>query len=235
MTNDQIPMTKTDHCACSLDIGHWSLGFGNCIFDFDWLPGDNEIMLQPFSLDRLVRAVEKVRERLLRATAALQQAGVPYAVAGGNAVAAWVARVDEAAVRNTRDVDLLLRRDDLEAAKTALAAAGFIYRHVKSVDIFLDGPHTKARDAVRIVFAQERVHDDDLLPLPDVIESVDADHFRVLSLEALVRAKLTAYLRKDQTEIDDLIDIGLIDATWPARLPPELAQRLQQLLDTPNG
>jgi hypothetical protein len=38
-----------------------------------------------FSLDRMVSAVEKVRERLLRATGALEQAGVDYAVADGNA------------------------------------------------------------------------------------------------------------------------------------------------------
>ena len=76
-------------------------------------------LLHPFSLDRMVRAVEKVRERLLRATAALETANVPYAVIGGNAVAAWVARVDEAAVRNTADVDILLRRDDLPVARAA--------------------------------------------------------------------------------------------------------------------
>jgi hypothetical protein len=44
------------------------------------------------SLERMVRAVEKVRNRLLRAARALEQAKVPYAVVGGNAVAAWVAR-----------------------------------------------------------------------------------------------------------------------------------------------
>ena len=41
-------------------------------------------VLGPFSLDRAVRAVEKVRERLLRSTAALEAAGLPYAVAGGH-------------------------------------------------------------------------------------------------------------------------------------------------------
>src|SRR5260221_4074556 len=81
------------------------------------------------SWERMIRAVEKVRERLRRAVAALEQAGVPYAVAGGNAVAAWVSRVDEAAVRNTQDVDILLRRSDLAAAKVALGKAGFVYRH----------------------------------------------------------------------------------------------------------
>ena len=64
------------------------------------------VHLGDFSLERMVRAVEKVKDRLLRATAALEKAGVPYAVVGGNAVAAWVTRVDEAAVRFTQDVDV---------------------------------------------------------------------------------------------------------------------------------
>jgi hypothetical protein len=49
----------------------------------------------------MIGAVEEVRDRLRRAVLALEAVGVPYAVAGGNAVAAWVSRVDEAAVRNT--------------------------------------------------------------------------------------------------------------------------------------
>src|SRR3954466_11066074 len=91
------------------------------------------------SWERMIRAVEKVRERLRRAVAALESAGVPYAVAGGNAVAAWVSRVEEAAVRNTQDVDILLRRADLPAAIAAMTQAGFMYRHAASLDMFLDG------------------------------------------------------------------------------------------------
>src|SRR5690606_25790896 len=85
-----------------------------------------EIQLQPFSIDRMVRAVEKVRQRLLRSTAVLEKAGVPYAVVGGYAVAAWMARVDIAAVRNTQDVDLLVWRNDFDRAKASLEAAGFM-------------------------------------------------------------------------------------------------------------
>src|SRR5437660_9926651 len=117
----------------------------------------------PVSFERMVNAVEKVRERLLRAAAALDKAGVPYAVVGGNAVAAWVSRVDEAAVRNTQDVDILLRRSDLDAATTALDKAGFIYRHAKGLDMFLDGPTAWAREAVHIVFAAEKVKSESLL------------------------------------------------------------------------
>lgn len=60
--------------------------------------------------------IERVRERLHRTAATLGKAEVPYAVIGGNAVAEWVGRVDEGAVRFTRDVDILLRREDLDAA-----------------------------------------------------------------------------------------------------------------------
>ena len=56
-------------------------------------------------------------------------------------MAAWVSRVDETAVRNTRDVDILLRREDLPAATDAMEAAGFLYRDVANLDIFLDRPY----------------------------------------------------------------------------------------------
>src|SRR5207244_9409273 len=94
-------------------------------------------------LDRMERAVAKVRERLLRATAVLNQAGIPYAVVGGHAVASWVATVDEGAVRNTRDVDLLIRRQDLPALTTVLEQAGFVRAEVMDVTMFLDGPDAK--------------------------------------------------------------------------------------------
>jgi hypothetical protein len=193
------------------------------------------IPLEEFSLDRVVSAVEKVRQRLLRATAILESAHVPYAVAGGNAVALWVSRVDEAAVRNTQDVDILIRRADLPAARSALEREGFVYRHTAGVDVFLDGPDAKARNGVHIVFAGEKVHAGEALANPDVVDSEQAEHFRILSLDALVRIKLTAFRDKDRTHLRDLIEVGLIDATWLSRVPVVLADRLRGLLETPNG
>ncbi len=193
------------------------------------------IELSEFSLDRMVRAVEKVRERLLRASSTLRAAGVPYAVAGGNAVALWVSRVDEAAIRNTQDVDILLRREDLEAAKKALTSAGFVYRHASGIDMFLDGPDAKARDAVHVIFANEKVRANESLANPDVSESEDTGDFQVLSLEPLVRIKLTAFRIKDRMHLLDLIDLDLINEGWLERLPEELAKRLQSLIDDPNG
>ncbi len=195
----------------------------------------NSHIVSELAWERMVTAVEKVRERLRRATLALQSAGIPYAVIGGNAVAAWVMEVDEAAVRNTQDVDILLRRVDLERAKQALAPEGFIYRHSSGIDMFLDGPGAKARDVVHIIFAGEKVRKEYSISAPDVEESRATPTFQVLSLEALLRMKLTSFRDKDRTHVRDLIDVELVDESWVPRLPPELGQRLQQLLDTPEG
>jgi hypothetical protein len=187
------------------------------------------------SWDRMIRAVERVRERLTRAVRALEAAGIPYAVIGGNAVAAWVSRVDEGAVRNTQDVDLLLRRSDLEAAKASLGQAGFVYRHVKGIDMFLDGPGAKARDAIHIVFAGEPVRPGDPAAAPSLQESEAAPAFQLLSLDALVRMKLTAFRLKDQVHLQDMLEVGLIDASWCGRLAPELAERLRHVISTLEG
>jgi hypothetical protein len=184
---------------------------------------------------RMERAVEKVQERLERTAATLEQAGIPYAIIGGNAVRAWVAQADEAAVRTTRDVDILLRRSDFPAAIAAMERAGFVYRHVKSIDMFLDGPGSKARDAVHVLFAGEKVRPDDPVPAPDITEAEDIQQHRTLRLDALVRMKLTAFRRKDQMHLLDMIDVELIDESWCERLPSELAVRLKELIDDPNG
>ena len=187
------------------------------------------------ALDRMERAVEKVRSRLLRSTAALETAGVPYAVIGGNAVMAWVEQVDESAVRFTQDVDLVLRREDLDRAREALEKVGFVHRRAAGIEMFLDGLGAKARDAVHVVFSGEKVRPEYVAAVPDVDESVSFKSYRVLALEAVVRMKLTSYRDKDKMHVRDMIDVGLVDAAWPARYSPELAARLQHLLDTPDG
>ena len=186
-------------------------------------------------LERMVRAVEKVRERLVRACVALEAAGVRYAVIGGNAVAAWVATVEEAAARNTRDVDVLVEPDDFEQAREALGAAGFVYRRVAGVHAFLDGPGASVRDAVHVVLARQKVRRDYLVPAPDVSHTVAlGEGLRVLGLEALVRMKLTSFRRKDQVHLLDLMGVGLVGEKDLAGLPPALAARLRELMENPD-
>lgn len=178
-------------------------------------------------LDRMVEAVERVRKRLLRASRLLEQADIAYAVIGGNAVAAWVATTDPSAVRNTQDVDLLLAADDLPRAIEVLAQDGFV--------VFLDGPEARARDALHILFAGQKISPDYAEAAPGLEERERLDEFYVLRLEALVRMKLTSFRRKDQVHLLDLILVGLVDETWTTRFGHPLAERLQELLDNPDS
>jgi hypothetical protein len=186
-------------------------------------------------LDRMERAVAKVRERLLRATAALSQANVPYAVVGGNAVASWVATVDEGAVRNTRDIHLLVRRTDLPAVTAALEQAGFVRDELLEVVMFRDGVAGKPSEAVHLLFAGEKTRPDHLLPAPAIQTVNDPANFPVITLESLVLMKLMSNRRKDQVHVQDMIGVGLIDRSWLTKLPPALADRLKHILDTPDA
>jgi len=166
----------------------------------------------PFSLERVVQSFDNVRHRLLRTVAVLRAADIPYAIVGGNAVALWVSRADPEAVRTTRNVDILLRRDDLVRARAALEANGFTHCVVAGVDMFLDGPDASPRSAVQVIFANEKVHGQETLANPDVTDSEETDVCRVLTLDALVRIKLTTFRDHDRTHLRDLIHVGLLIA-----------------------
>jgi hypothetical protein len=186
-------------------------------------------------LERMARAVDKVQERLYRTAQALEAANVPYAVIGGNCVAAWVAKIDAGAVRTTRDVDVLIRRSDLEATKLAMESVGFEYAFTSGVHLFVERPDGKPSEGVHLLFAGEKVKPLDPTPAPEMDESERGAQFQLLTLEALVRMKLVANRDKDRTHIRDLIGVGLIDATWPEKYPEVLAERLRQILANPDG
>lgn len=185
--------------------------------------------------ERMERAVQKVRERVERVAAALDGAGVPYAIVGGNAVAAWVAQVDEAAVRTTADVDVLLDRSRMPDATVALEAVGFVFAEVMGVPMFLDGPGASPRDAVHVLFAGEKVREHESEPTPTLDRVERFRGWATAPLEDLVTMKLTSFRDKDRTHLRDMIGLGMLDATWPQRFSPELGRRLQSLLDDPNG
>jgi hypothetical protein len=192
-------------------------------------------VISKIAWERMVTAVAMVRERLQRVTEALSRAEIPYAVVGGHAVAAWVAEVDQAAVRNTPDVEILLARGDLDRVKEALTTVGLIYQHTSGGDLFLDGIHGKVRDAVHLIYAGEKVRQEKLFLAPSTDEVKIFSTIRVLALEPLLLLMLASHKSVDCVLVRDLIDVGLVDASWCARLPEELAKRLQHLLDTPEG
>jgi len=185
--------------------------------------------------NRMERAMERVNERLRRTVEILERTGVPYAVVGGHAVRAWVAQVDEAAVRTTIDVDVLVRRTDFPAVSAAMLAAGFHHRENLGLQMFVESADGSARDAVHVVIVGDRVRPGEHEPNPDVEPVVRTPDFRTVPLETLVRMKLNSFRDKDRVHLRDMISLGMVDASWLARLPVPFRERLQGLLADPNG
>ena len=183
---------------------------------------------------RMERAVEKVNARLRKTVRILEDSKVPYAVVGGHAVRAWVAQVDEAALRTTQDIDILVRPNDFPAMKDAMIAAGFHHRNVSGLDMFVEHPDASTRDAVHVVLVGrvERPGDE---PNPDIEPMVRADDFQTIALQTLVQMKLNANRRKDQVHLLDLVSLGLIDPSWTHRFQEPLRSRLIELLNDPDG
>lgn len=180
-----------------------------------------------------VAAVNRV-ERLMKTVArALDDAGIPYAVIGGNAVATWVGTRDVGAVRATKDVDLLLRRADVARAAAALAPLDLVQIEVLGLPVFVERTDPLPSQGVHVVLANEPVRITDQRPAPDVTDvERSTSGFLVLGLLPLVVMKLSAYRRVDQVHLEDLLRLGLIDADLAGRLPEDLRQRLREIRDT---
>lgn len=176
-------------------------------------------------------ALEEVTARLHRITSALEDASVPYALVGGQAVALWVATCDPAAVRTTKDIDILLRRQDLPAARAAALSVGLDYFEVLGVGMFLERDDPNPRRAVHLLWAAEKVRPENLLPAPDIDEREPLEPGKqVVTLAALVRMKLLSNRDQDRVHLRDMIDVGLIGRDVLANLPADLAERLDALL-----
>lgn len=176
-------------------------------------------------------AMDDVTARLGRICAALNEKSVPFALVGGQAVALWVTTRDPAAVRTTKDVDVLLQRSDLPRARAAAIAAGMDYFEVMGVGMFLEREDPNPRHAVHLVWAGEKVRPEYELPSPQIDEREElSPGLPVVSLPGLVRMKLLSYRDRDRVHLTDMIEVGLIGREMLVGLTPELAQRLEVLL-----
>ena len=172
-------------------------------------------------------AIDRVQQRLMKTAAALEAGGIPYAVVGGNAVASWVGRVDRGATRATKDVDVLVRREDAPQVTRALATLGFRREDLRDIVLFIDPDEPSKKSGVHLIWAQERIRPSYSVLSPGVHESVrDPEGFNVIDLPALLRMKLTSFQPIDQAHVLDMRSVGLLTEAVRASLPAELAGRL---------
>lgn len=172
----------------------------------------------------------RVEELLRRVTEVLNGAGVPYAVVGGNAVAAWVSTVDPDAARATKDVDILARRDDLPLLANVLQTIGMIQAVTLGVTVFVDRDELSVKRGLHVVIANEFIREHYTHPAPN-IDAVryDIAPYPVVDLPALVAMKLQSGRPIDIAHIVDMKGVGLVTEELAAQLPPDLRERLAQV------
>jgi hypothetical protein len=155
-------------------------------------------------------------------------AGVEYRVIGGLAVYLYVEDVDPDAGRLTRDIDIVIRRQDLVKIAEAAKEFGLEHRHVAGTDMLVQTAGASVRRAVHLVFAGEKVRPDYPEAAPDLSSGHTVQGVRLIPLADLVRMKLTSFRAKDEAHIKDLDQAGLLTAEIEGGLSGVLRQRLRQ-------
>jgi hypothetical protein len=174
--------------------------------------------------------VEQLYDVTLRLASALENAGIPYQIVGGFAVFSHVDAVDSLGARLTRDVDITVDRERLKEIAAAVEAAGFRYRHVAGADMLVDAKEPKARSAVHLVFANEKVRPEYVDPVPGISSPERSKRgYWIAPVADLVRMKLTSFRLKDQVHLQDLDSAHLITPEVEAGLTEVLLGRLSEV------
>lgn len=161
---------------------------------------------------------------------AFSAAGIDYRVAGGLATYLYVEEALPDAGRLTKDIDIAVRRADLERIEAAVAPYGLKYGHTAGLDMLVQAENPSARRAVHLLFTGERVKADSPEATPDLGEGRTINGIRVTPIEHLVRMKLTSFRIKDQMHLKDLEEAGLITPEIERALPATLRERLDQVI-----
>ncbi len=154
--------------------------------------------------------------------------GLEYRIVGGLAAYLYVEEAAPDAGRLTRDIDIIVRREDLNRIATAAGKFGLEYRHAAGLDMLIR-PGETARRAIHLVFAGERIRPDYVEPAPAMGLSRTVRGLRLIPLTGLVRMKLTSFRLKDQTHLKDMEEAGLITPEVLEPLPALLRERFERV------
>jgi hypothetical protein len=183
-------------------------------------------MLDLASLDY---QVEQLFDVLRRVSDALQKAGIEHRLVGGLAIYLHIQRQDPEKARLTSDVDLGVRREDLDRIREAVIPFGFQFRHAAGVDMLVDKANPDKRSRVHFVFLGEKVRPEYLAEVPASAPEKTKQGVVIAPVKDLVQMKLTSFRLKDQVHIQDLDGAGLITPEVERSLIPELLARLEQV------
>ena len=149
---------------------------------------------------------------------AFSAAGLEYRVVGDLAAYLYVEESEPDAGRLTKDIDIIVRRQDIDAIANAVEPFGLRYRRAAGVDTLVRAGEPSARRAVHLVFSGEKV--------PGLGPYRNIGAVRLIPLADLVRMKLTSFRAKDEAHLKDMDEAGLITPNIEAELPDARRERL---------
>lgn len=170
-------------------------------------------------------AADGSRRPLTRVLAAFDGAGIPYAVGGDHAAAAWLESAGGRAKAPPRRLDVIIREPDLSATEAALANAGFISSS-RGSRRFVD--RTDQTASVEIYPTAPFPAPGDVVYEAHVIEAVKLGSMRVLERKALVTWLLGTFEKQERIYLKAMVRAGLIDRSWKLH-PPLLEERLHAI------
>ncbi len=162
----------------------------------------------------------------------LAAGNIPYELIGGGAVMVQVNRVEPSAVRNTKDLDIMVHRRDLERIKQVAARHGFTFRHAAGLDMLLPEGETQARNAVHLIFTGEKVRASQATPNPPLRPehlSIHGVEVAVIPVSDLVHMKLSNNRDIDRVHVRDMDSVGLVTPEVQRALPLVLQARLLEI------
>jgi len=160
---------------------------------------------------------------------AFASAGLEYRVVDGLAAYLYVEEMEPDAGRLTKDIDIVVRREDLPKIAKAVEPFGLQYRHAAGVDMLVQTGQPSARRAVQLVFTGEKVRQDYAEPAPELGPYRTIKGIRLIPLSDLIRMKLTSFRAKDEAHLKDLDEAGLVTPDIEAGLSPIPCDRLAQV------
>jgi hypothetical protein len=164
-----------------------------------------------------------------RVEAAFAAADLDYRVVGGLAAYLYVEEVEPDAGRLTKDIDILVRREDMDRIAKAVEPYGLKYRHVAGVDMLVQIGEPSARRAVHLIFTGEKVRPEYSEAAPKMGESRNLKGIRLVPLADLIQMKLTSYRAKDEAHLKDLDEAGLLTPDIESALSPPQRERLNAM------
>jgi len=163
------------------------------------------------------KRVEQLFELAGRVEQAFSTAGLEYRVVGGLATYLYVEEAEPDAGRLTKDIDIVVRREDLGKIAQAVEPFGLQYRDAAGVDMLVQTGAPSARRAVHLIFTGEKVRREYAEATPELGPYKTIRQIRLVPLSDLIRMKLTSFRLKDQMHLRTWMKRAL--SPWRSRRP----------------